>query len=168
LFGVAKNMDVPLSPPTAQEKKRWRTKGKQINDGSSSYEESEENTDSEASRASQTDEDSVDPQFPYRDGPGHPNASEETLKIMYEMLKEKGISRFRLDLTAPPTSPENRFCLGVARDIFVRLVECEEYDGLTEEEKDPEAILCLLTTYVKERLVRRYEFRFHHSLFDLD
>jgi hypothetical protein len=90
-----------------------------------------------------------------RDGPDHPDASEETLEIMRRMLQERGMKRFRLDLQSSLTTVDNMFCLSVARDIFVELLNCEEYDGLQPEETDPGHILRLLTNYAKEVLAQR-------------
>ncbi|OAV88764.1 hypothetical protein PTTG_28923 [Puccinia triticina 1-1 BBBD Race 1] len=111
------------------------------------------------SENSKTGSEVDDPQFPYRGGPGHPDASQETLKIMHEMLQEKGMRRFRLDVSSPLSATDNRFCLNVARNIFVQLVECGEYDGLKPDEKDPENILRHLTSYAKERFFRKYRER---------
>ncbi|KAA1101788.1 hypothetical protein PGT21_030240 [Puccinia graminis f. sp. tritici] len=63
--------------------------------------------------------------------------------------------RFRFDLTLKLSHGDNKHCVSVARDIFVRLVQCGEYDGLKPEEKDPDAILLLLTNYAKERYFRK-------------
>jgi hypothetical protein len=115
--------------------------------------ECDQSTDRNASGSE--DQDHSDPHFPYRGGPGHPLASQETLKIMHRMLKAKGVKRFRFDFTARFSTPENKFCLELARDIFLKLVECGEYDGLQPHECNPDALLGQLTSYVRDRYVRK-------------
>ncbi|KAA1101797.1 hypothetical protein PGT21_030345 [Puccinia graminis f. sp. tritici] len=151
LFGLPTGSDLPPSPPSSREKRLWLR-----NEGSEDETDCE-SIESGASYAdcNKTDDDPEDDQYPYSGGPGHPHASQEILKIMHDMLKEVKMPRFRFDLTLKLSHGDNKHCVSVARDIFVRLVQCGEYDGLKPEEKDPDAILLLLTNYAKERYFRK-------------
>ncbi|WAR54415.1 hypothetical protein PtB15_4B32 [Puccinia triticina] len=147
LFGLPAGADLPPSPPTTSEKAKWRV---HIDDDSPDDAEMECDGNNPES-----DKEASDPQFPYRGGPGHPWASQEQLKIMHRMLREKGMERFRMDLTLRLDDPENKFCLSVARDIFVQLVECGEYEGLQPHECEADFILQQLTEYVRDKFARK-------------
>ncbi|WAR54586.1 hypothetical protein PtB15_4B203 [Puccinia triticina] len=147
LFGLPAKAELPPSPPTTSEKTKWRA---HMDDDSLDDPERQHDSDDP-----ETDEEASYPHFPYRGGPGHPWASQEQLKIMYHMLKAKGIKQFRMDFTASLTDPVNVFCLTVARDIFVKLVECGEYDGLQPHECAPDFILKQLTDYARDKFVRK-------------
>ncbi|WAQ83710.1 hypothetical protein PtA15_4A158 [Puccinia triticina] len=155
LFGLPEGAILPPPPPTAREKKSWL---RGVAASTRDNPEPDTHSDSEASETnSNSSEDISDPHFPYRrtGGPGHVSASQEQLKIMHDMMKEKGMRRFRFDFNLALSAPENRLCLNLAKDIFVCLAECDEYDGLRPEEKDPGVVLYHLTTYVKERYARK-------------
>jgi hypothetical protein len=139
---------VPPSPPTSAEKKRWLK-------NSESHSEISENESPTSSSTSSKDPE--DPQYPYEatQGPGHPDASEQELKIMHDMLKERGMKCFRLDFTTSLTSPVNKLGLEVARDIFLALLECNKYEGLQPEECQPDVILNQLRGYAHDRLARK-------------
>ncbi|WAQ93271.1 hypothetical protein PtA15_18A329 [Puccinia triticina] len=144
---------VPPSPPTAAESRRWL---ENVNDTQSEPEAAgNESQDTDLASSSSPTE-PLDPQYPYCHGPGHPDASQEELKIMHDMMKAKGMQRFRLDFTAPLSSPLNTFCLELAQDIFVALVECKEYQGLQPHECQPDFILKGLRGYAQDRLAQNY------------
>ncbi|KNE88114.1 hypothetical protein PSTG_18491, partial [Puccinia striiformis f. sp. tritici PST-78] len=129
LFGLPPEADLPPPPPTASEKKRWRI-GKTDEELSSRDPEIAEIADMDCDTESEDEDDGLsvidqedlDPvHFPYRGGPGHEWATEEQLVLMHRMMKAKGMRRFRLDLSQQLKSPENTFCLNLARDIFIAL-----------------------------------------------
>ncbi|KAI9600703.1 hypothetical protein H4Q26_000494 [Puccinia striiformis f. sp. tritici PST-130] len=138
LFGLPAGASLPPSPPSDREKSRWlRESGDSFGDIVTSENESD-------SSSSETDvpERAVDPnnKFPYRrqGGPGHPSASQEQLKTMYNMMKAKGMRSFRFDFRLKLGAPENVFCLDLARDIFVALVESDQevYEKKSGEKED--------------------------------
>ncbi|KAH9446756.1 hypothetical protein Pst134EA_030667 [Puccinia striiformis f. sp. tritici] len=150
LFGLPAGASLPPSPPSDREKSRWlRESGDSFGDIVTSENESD-------SSSSETDvpERAVDPnnKFPYRrqGGPGHPSASQEQLKTMYNMMKAKGMRSFRFDFRLKLGAPENVFCLDLARDIFVALVESDQYQGLKDNEKEPHVIGHHLKNYARE------------------
>jgi hypothetical protein len=145
LFGITPLSELP-PPWTDQEKAKW------VRNRTEAGEEAA-NQSLDGSGSDQTGNEADDPQLTNCGGPDHPDASEETLQIMRQMLKEKGMQRFWLDLQLPLSGEDNKFCLLVARDIFLRLVKCEEYDGLQSDEKETGVILRHLTDYTKESLV---------------
>ncbi|KAA1076277.1 hypothetical protein PGT21_000856 [Puccinia graminis f. sp. tritici] len=135
---------VPPSPPTAAEKKRWLQNHSADHDSGTPMSQSHQKTSKHRSSPGQSslsasaDKDR-DPQYPYPEGPGHPDASQEELKIMYNMLRDKHMRRFCMDFTAAMSVPINQFCLTVVQDIFLALLECKEYEGLHPEEQKSEA-----------------------------
>ncbi|KAA1135672.1 hypothetical protein PGTUg99_030050 [Puccinia graminis f. sp. tritici] len=136
---------VPPSPPTAAEKKRWLQNHSADHDSGTPMSQSHQKTSKHRSSPGQSslsasaDKDR-DPQYPYPEGPGHPDASQEELKIMYNMLRDKHMRRFCMDFTAAMSVPINQFCLTVVQDIFLALLECKEYEGLHPEEQKSEVI----------------------------
>ncbi|KAI7934231.1 hypothetical protein MJO29_016481 [Puccinia striiformis f. sp. tritici] len=75
---------------------------------------------------------SADPEFPYPEGPGHPEATFETLKIIQkEMDHCTGISAFCPDLAKAFSNPENMFSWSLAVNTFVELIERGEYTNIS-------------------------------------
>ncbi|KNZ44028.1 hypothetical protein VP01_9579g1, partial [Puccinia sorghi] len=82
--------------------------------------------------------DAIDSQSSDCGRPGCHWASQEQLKIIRNMMKARNMKRFHMDFNLPLLGPENTFCLELARDTFVALLECGEYDGLQPHESKPE------------------------------
>ncbi|KAH9818360.1 hypothetical protein DFH28DRAFT_1123493 [Melampsora americana] len=74
-----------------------------------------------------------DPCFPYKHGPGHKKSTPQQLSIMWQMMRAVGVSQFRPDFSTSTSSTENRFLWDLALKIFIRLVECGEYTGISLE-----------------------------------
>ncbi|EGG07856.1 uncharacterized protein MELLADRAFT_85144 [Melampsora larici-populina 98AG31] len=72
-----------------------------------------------------------DPAFPYVDGPGHANSSPQQLSVMWQMMKAVGVSSFRPDFSRSLSSKDNKWLWDLALKIFVKLVECGEYSGIS-------------------------------------
>ncbi|POV98581.1 hypothetical protein PSHT_13978 [Puccinia striiformis] len=110
--GKLKASQSPPSPPTEGETKRWL---RNLSDDADSQDEmSDSHYSSQSASTNSTPIPGIE-QYPYRHGPGHPDASQSQLKIMHDMMKDKGMRRFRMDFTAPLSSPVNEFCLTLAR-----------------------------------------------------
>ncbi|KAI8446582.1 hypothetical protein BY996DRAFT_6422270 [Phakopsora pachyrhizi] len=79
----------------------------------------DESTDSEANQC-----------YPYPGVPGHPDATPQTLSIMWKTMPEAGVNSFRQDLTQPCDSADNEFIF----DLY-----CQENtwsnDKLADQEK---------------------------------
>ncbi|CAH7676169.1 expressed protein [Phakopsora pachyrhizi] len=58
-----------------------------------------------------------DPCYPYPGGPGHTNATPQTLSIMWRMMNEAGIKSFQPDFSQPCNSPYNN-CLESVRSAI--------------------------------------------------
>ncbi|EFP91826.1 uncharacterized protein PGTG_18020 [Puccinia graminis f. sp. tritici CRL 75-36-700-3] len=134
----------PPSPPSSQEVKRW-------------FRQHDTQTPEALSIPSNGDDyDDSDPHFPYREGPGHPDASPQQLEIMYSMMCAREMYRFRPDLTAGISAPANIFCWEMARDTFLALVEAKEYTGLRPQEINSKLVMQAIKDYAKDRLMRKY------------
>ncbi|POW05796.1 hypothetical protein PSHT_10644 [Puccinia striiformis] len=100
---------VPPSPPTEGETKRWL---RNLSDDADSQDEmSDSHYSSQSASTNSTPIPGIE-QYPYRHGPGHPDASQSQLKIMHDMMK-----------------------------IRESLLESREYEGLQAEQKQPDVIL---------------------------
>lgn len=51
----------------------------------------------------------IDPCFPYKDGPGHKDATPQELGIMRQMLDTAGINCFQPDFAKSACSKENKW-----------------------------------------------------------
>lgn len=76
-------------------------------------------------------EQTLDPCFPYEDGPGHTKATPQQLSTMWKMMREVGVSSFRPDFSTSPSSKDNKFLWALASRIFITLVDCGEYTGIS-------------------------------------
>ncbi|KAA1083319.1 hypothetical protein PGTUg99_027773 [Puccinia graminis f. sp. tritici] len=120
LFGRTMHLNVFPPQATELEKASWKR------DPENDY--SEDDTASEASSDCNADEpDSDEPFFPYRDGPGHPDASMSILKIMRRSMRRSGVVSFRPDFTRGVRDTDNKFLWDLAHSIFVKLVRADEY-----------------------------------------
>lgn len=116
-----------------------------------------------------------DPDYLYRNGPGHPAATPETLAIMWRMMSEAGIKSFRPDFNQPMDSPDNQHLLDLAVKTFIELVNCQEYTGVASEVLNKETIRNAIFLHITQRLRRRlvilecfsFQFLYYVSL-DID
>jgi len=128
LFGLKPEDSIP-PPATEAEKKSW---------GDPSPEASAMDLDDESTVESDRD---IDPHFPYYpNGPGHLNATPQTLKIIRREMDRCRVSAFRPDLGRPWASPDNTFLWTLAMDTFIKLVECGEYTGISLRQYDRRTI----------------------------
>ncbi|EGG10880.1 uncharacterized protein MELLADRAFT_92227 [Melampsora larici-populina 98AG31] len=93
--------------------------------------------------------DSADPCFPYEDGPGHEDSSPQQLAIMWQLMTMAGVSSFRPDFSLSATSCENKWLWDLALKIFVVLVECGEYQGVSLDAENQQFIKKCLNTHVQ-------------------
>ncbi|MBW0478119.1 hypothetical protein O181_017834 [Austropuccinia psidii MF-1] len=114
------------------------------------------NTDPEIESDSSEEDDHPDsplrdPQFPYPGGPGHREASQQTLKIIWRAMRS-----FQPSLGEPFTTPENRFCWTFAFKLFLKLVSCGEYEGINLDITNEQVIWNALRNHVQNRLMSKY------------
>lgn len=98
-----------------------------------------------------------DEQFPFHpDGPGHPQATRQTLKIIWSGMQSVGVDSFRPDFTQGILTPHNKFLWLLALKLFVQLVKSGEYHGIDLQLETEEIISETLRNHVVERLQRKY------------
>lgn len=102
----------------------------------------------------------VNPSFPYPDGPGHVNSTPQQLAVMWRMMGSVGVTSFRPDFAESPKSQDNLWLWNLALSIFVKLVECGEYSGVSLAPCDSPRIHKSLFTYVGS-LQRRSDYNFN-------
>ncbi|CAH7686093.1 hypothetical protein BY996DRAFT_4587190, partial [Phakopsora pachyrhizi] len=105
-----------------------------------------------------------DPSFTYGDGPGHRQASPQTLAIIWQTMQKAGVSKFRPDLCQGFTSPDNLFLWNLAFKSFIILVRCGEYRDISLDMFDEKEIWEALKNHVKNCLKRR----FREGMMDVD
>lgn len=105
-----------------------------------------------------------DPFFPFRDGPGHSNATPVQLSIMWQMMKTVGVNSFRPDFSKSASSKYNKWLWELALKIFVKLVECGEYTGIPLGTTGISVIKRLLATHI-QTLMKRYVYYNHEYYF---
>lgn len=91
----------------------------------------------------------LDPSFPYPHGPGHLEATPQQLGVMCSMLRAAGVSSFRPDFSQPASSKENKFFWALAFRIFIKLVECGEYSGVSLDAENIPHLKKLMNTRVR-------------------
>ncbi|KAA1070052.1 hypothetical protein PGT21_001186 [Puccinia graminis f. sp. tritici] len=99
---------------------------------------------------------SSNPDYPYRNGPGHPSASPKTLAIMWRMMSEDQIDSFRPNFNQPIDSPDNVHLLDLAVKTFLELFKCKEYTGIDMDNVNEEIIRNAIHCHVTWQLRRRY------------
>lgn len=92
---------------------------------------------------------SSDPHFPYVNGPGHPKATPQQLLVMWTMMQAVGVSSFRPDFSKSQSSSENKWLWDMAFQIFIKLVKCQEYSGVSLDEKNIPFLQRTLSTRVR-------------------
>ncbi|KAH9823465.1 hypothetical protein DFH28DRAFT_1078403 [Melampsora americana] len=92
--------------------------------------------------------DAADPHFPYEDGPGHEDSSPQQLAIMWQLMTTAGVSSFRPDFSQSATSCENKWLWNLALKMFIVLVECGEYQGVSLDAENQQFIKKCLDTHV--------------------
>lgn len=73
----------------------------------------------------------VDPCFPYGDGPGHQKSNPQQLAVMWKLMNSVGLQSFCPDFSDSAQSFENKWLWEIAEKIFIVLVECGEYSGVS-------------------------------------
>lgn len=87
--------------------------------------------------------------FPYKDGPGHKDSSPQQLSIMWKTMNAVGLKSFRPDFSLPKSDPDNKWLWELAYKIFIELVECGEYPGVSLELENRLLIRRCFDTHVK-------------------
>ncbi|MBW0485450.1 hypothetical protein O181_025165 [Austropuccinia psidii MF-1] len=87
----------------------------------------------DSSDSSGSNSDVEDPAFPYAGGPGHRQASPQTLSIMWHAMNRAGVRSFQPDLLDSFNSPDNQFLWGLAILLFIKLVKAHEYTDVDLE-----------------------------------
>ncbi|KAH9442047.1 hypothetical protein Pst134EB_028317 [Puccinia striiformis f. sp. tritici] len=148
LFGLKPGERIP-PPATEAKRQQWRTPQNVDFEMDVSY----DNSGAELEFA--------DPGFPYPEGPGHPEATPETLKIIREEMNRYGISAFRPDLAKPFSDPENMFLWSFAVNTFVELIERGEYTNVSSELYNCSTIEAAMNKHVVNSWQRTYRKRNH-------
>jgi hypothetical protein len=120
---------------------------------------------SDDSSDSGTPED-LDPCFPYKNGPGHKDATPQQLQIMKNMLEAAGIPSFRPNFSKSVAAKENKWMWNVCLKIFYKLVECGEYNGVAIGGENDTIITKCMNTYATS-LSKRYVEPFEYPLISL-
>ncbi|CAH7687596.1 hypothetical protein PPACK8108_LOCUS22403 [Phakopsora pachyrhizi] len=154
LLGLKSGITQLPSPASKKERQKWIRYDDEV-------EELEENSDCNQEFSKAESENSIvsmseteDPHFPFPGGPGHKRATPQQLQIMWNMMQERGVSKFHPNFGDSIESPDNRFLWSLAHKIFVRLVECGEYQGIDLEAS--KNIHAAILGYVEERLMRTW------------
>ncbi|EGG05693.1 uncharacterized protein MELLADRAFT_107410 [Melampsora larici-populina 98AG31] len=95
-----------------------------------------------------------DPHYPYRGGPGGADANPQVLLIMWKMMRSVGVQSFRPIWENQMSSPENKFLWQLATAIFIRLVQCGEYDDVTKSEAKSSVVYNAITLHARQRIQR--------------
>lgn len=82
-------------------------------------------------------------------GPQHPKATPNQLAVMKVMMQAVGVSSFRPDFSESPSSTNNQWLWKLALRIFIKLVECGEYVGVSLQEKDLQSIKKIMDVRVR-------------------
>ncbi|CAH7685345.1 hypothetical protein PPACK8108_LOCUS19845, partial [Phakopsora pachyrhizi] len=98
-----------------------------------------------------------DPSFPYSNGPGHCQASAQTLAIILQTMRKSGVVKFRSDLSQGFSTGNNQFLWNIALQTFINLVCLGEYTGISIDIYHKEDIWTALRNHVWLRLMRRYQ-----------
>ncbi|EGF97621.1 uncharacterized protein MELLADRAFT_114195 [Melampsora larici-populina 98AG31] len=93
---------------------------------------------------------------PISDRPKHPKATAQQLIVMRTMMQFVGVSSFRPDFAKSPSSAQNRWLWNLAFSIFIKLVECGEYPGVSLDADNQRYLKRLLNTRVRS-LMKRYQ-----------
>lgn len=93
--------------------------------------------------------------FPFRDGPGHLNATPQQLSIMWQMMNTVGVTSFQPDFSTSASSKHNKWLWELALKIFYKLVECGEYTGIPLGTSGISVIKKHLATHI-QTLMKRY------------
>lgn len=86
--------------------------------------------------------------------PRHPKATSQQLIVMRTMMRSVGVSCFRPDFSKSPSSADNKWLWDLAFRIFIKLVECGEYAGVSLDEQNRKYLKKLLDTRVRSLMKR--------------
>lgn len=139
LLGQGENNNSLPAPATTAEKESWMSE-LEINDINFDLDLSHEDAESQ----DQTD-----------GGPRHKDSTPQQLSIMQQMMKAVGVSSFRPDFSQASTSKDNKWLWDLALKIFIKLVECGEYVGISLDRVNIPAIKKAFDTRVQS-LMKRY------------
>lgn len=88
-------------------------------------------------------------------GPAHKDSTPQQLSIMKQMMMAVGVSSFRPDFSQAPTSTDNKWLWDLAVKIFIKLVECDKYAGISLDKENRASIKKAFDTHVQS-LMKRY------------
>lgn len=96
-----------------------------------------------------------DPHFPYPNGPGHKDSTPQQLSVIWNMMQAVGVSSFCPNFSESATSEDNWWLWELAMRIFIKLVECGEYTGVSLQENNQSSIKKSFHTHIRS-LTKRY------------
>ncbi|KAA1118674.1 hypothetical protein PGT21_001717 [Puccinia graminis f. sp. tritici] len=143
-------------PATPEERRQWIDRGDIVDDlDDESHESFHDDSAMDLSVHGESEmEVDLDPSFPYPDGPGHPAASPQALRILWRTMRNCNVKSFRPNLAEAMTTPSNRFLWNLAIRTFYRLVRSGEYECLTSEMCIQKEVNRAFRTHVKGHLMR--------------
>ncbi|KAH9815066.1 hypothetical protein DFH28DRAFT_889805, partial [Melampsora americana] len=97
-----------------------------------------------------------DPRFPFKGGPGGEYSNPQILLIMWTMMNRVGVSSFRPIWEQSMTAPANKFLWTLATATFLHLVKSGEYDDITAEDANFDAIFSALKEHARSSLKRSF------------
>lgn len=118
LLGLGENDKFLPTPATIEEKEGWMS-NLEIDDVDFDVEELNETAEN------------IHPRFSDDGGPSHKDSTPQQISIMQQMMRAVGVSSFRPDFGQAPTTADNKWLWDLAFKIFLKLVECGEYVGIS-------------------------------------
>ncbi|CAH7687706.1 hypothetical protein BY996DRAFT_4581340, partial [Phakopsora pachyrhizi] len=160
LLGLKSGITQLPSPASEKERQNWILYDDEVEELKENSDCNQEFSKAESENSIVSMSETEDPHFPFPGGPGHKRATPQQLQIMWNMMQERGVSKFRPNFGDSIESPDNRFLWSLAHKIFVRLVKCGEYQGIDLEAS--KNIHAANLGYVEERLMRIWRNQIKH------
>ncbi|KAH9818309.1 hypothetical protein DFH28DRAFT_925801 [Melampsora americana] len=104
---------------------------------------------------SHTTSSTIDPCFPYPNGPGHHNATPQQLSVIWKLMNAAGVSSFRPDFGESASARTNKWLWGLALKIFLKLAEYRIYTGISLDDSNLKYIQRIFDVHVQS-LMKRY------------
>ncbi|KAH9813411.1 hypothetical protein DFH28DRAFT_930145 [Melampsora americana] len=98
---------------------------------------------------------SADRSFPGQNGPSHPNATPRQLLLIRQLMNQVNVKSFRPGFGISQTIGRNKWLWSLCRHIFIRLVECGVYGGISLEKKNLDYIDICFSKYI-DTLQKRF------------
>ncbi|CAH7687578.1 hypothetical protein PPACK8108_LOCUS22383 [Phakopsora pachyrhizi] len=133
LLGLKSGITRLPSPASKKERQNWIWLDDEVEGLKENSDCNQEFSKVESENSIVTMSETEDPHFPFPGGPGHKRATPQQLQIMWNMMQERGVSKFCPKFGDSIESPDNCFLWSLAHKIFVCLVKCGEYQGINLE-----------------------------------